>query len=72
MLEIGRLDRHLLSHITSSKMRQPRRVLPSRASGFVHRRKSALGQGTKSLRDKPPTGAASAIEIVDSGRGVLP
>ena len=38
MLGIGCPDRHALPRITSSKMRRPRRVLPSRASGFVLRR----------------------------------
>ena len=38
MLGIGCPDRHALPRITLSKMRRPRRVLPSRASGFVHRR----------------------------------
>jgi hypothetical protein len=38
MLGIGCLDRHLLLHVTSKKLRQPRRLLPSRASGFVLRR----------------------------------
>jgi hypothetical protein len=37
MLGIGCPDRHALPRITLSKMRRPRRVLPSRASGFVHR-----------------------------------
>src|SRR6516165_7562610 len=37
MLGIGCPDRHALPRITLSKMRRPRRVLPSRASGFVLR-----------------------------------
>jgi hypothetical protein len=49
MLGIGFPDRHALPRITSSKMRRPRRVLPSRASGFVLRRKrvapTRVGEG---------------------------
>jgi hypothetical protein len=37
MLGIGCPDRHALPRIMLSKMRRPRRVLPSRASGFVRR-----------------------------------
>jgi hypothetical protein len=37
MLGIRCPDRHALLRITSSKLRRPRRVFPSRASGFVHR-----------------------------------
>ena len=40
MLGIGCPDRHALPRLTLSKMRRPRRVLPSRASGFVHRPKA--------------------------------
>jgi hypothetical protein len=40
MLGIGCPDRHALPRITSSKMRRPRRGLPSRASGFVLRPKA--------------------------------
>ncbi len=40
MLGIGCPDRHALLRITSSNLRRPRRVLPSRASGFVLRRNS--------------------------------
>jgi hypothetical protein len=40
MLGIGCPDRHALPRITLSKMRRPRRVLPSRASGFVLRPKA--------------------------------
>jgi len=43
MLGISCPDRHALLRITSSKLRQPRRVLPSRASGFVLRRDLAIG-----------------------------
>ena len=43
MLGVGCPDRHALPHITSSKMHRPRRVLPSRASGFVLRPKADLG-----------------------------
>src|SRR6266404_9060698 len=42
MLGIGRPGRHALPRITSSKMRRPRRVLPSRASGFVLRREGVI------------------------------
>ena len=42
MLGIGCPDRHALPRITLSKMRRPRRVLPSRASGFVLRPKAAI------------------------------
>ena len=52
MLGIGCPDRHALLRITSSKLRRPRRVLPSRASGFVHRRNLAVrgrsGEGRES------------------------
>ena len=42
MLGIGCPDRHPLPRFTSSKLRR-RRVLPSRASGFVQRRVSPIG-----------------------------
>jgi hypothetical protein len=47
MLGIGCPDRHALPRITLSKMRQPRRVLPSRASGFVHRRRGDTDCGDR-------------------------
>ena len=42
MLGIGFPDRHALPRITSSKLPRLRSVLPSRASGFVHRRVSPI------------------------------
>jgi hypothetical protein len=42
MLGIRYPDRHALLRITSSKLRRPRRLLPSRASGFVLRRVSPV------------------------------
>ena len=42
MLGIGCLDRHALPRINLIEMRRPRRVLPSRASGFVRRRYRAV------------------------------
>src|ERR1700674_4966294 len=54
MLGIGCPDRHALSRITSSKLRQPRRVLPSRASGFVHRRRGAIRGGVEEGRHLTP------------------
>src|SRR5882757_5260808 len=38
MLGIGRPDRHALPRVNLVDIRRPRRVLPSRASGFVLRR----------------------------------
>src|SRR6266536_5559786 len=59
MLGIGRPDRHALPPITPSKLRRPRRVLPSRASGFVHRVDSAAGPGVRegrlSMLSGPPS-----------------
>jgi hypothetical protein len=43
-------DRHALLRFTSSKLRRPRRLLPSRASGFVLRMQPAL-LPHKSLED---------------------
>ena len=54
MLGIRCPGRHALLRITSSKLRRPRRVLPSRASGFVLRRNRAvsvsIGEGPESTQ----------------------
>src|SRR6266567_6824825 len=56
MLGIGRPDRHALPPITPSKLRRPRRVLPSRASGFVHRRVSVVAAQRQGRRELPHPG----------------
>ena len=57
MLGIRCPHRHALPRITSSKMRRPRRVLPSRASGFVLRRNLVVrarpGEGRVSTPFRP-------------------
>ena len=61
MLGIGRPDRHALPRITSSKMRQPRRVLPSRASGFVLRRDAADGNPSRNGSVRVEIGPSSML-----------
>src|SRR5882762_686449 len=45
MLGIGRPDRHALPRVNLVDIRRPRRVLPSRASGFVLRREGVMELG---------------------------
>jgi hypothetical protein len=56
MLGIGCPDRHVLPRIMLSKMRRPRRVLPSRASGFVLRPKAVTRAATWLRALLPRTG----------------
>src|SRR6266481_2558939 len=54
MLGIGRPDRHALPRVNLVDIRRPRRVLPSRASGFVLRRVAPVagrpGEGPFTIR----------------------
>jgi len=77
MLGIGCPDRHALPRITLSKMRRPRRVLPSRASGFVLRREGVIRHSGGRAARSPPVArfasrccpaAASMIRISNSSR----
>jgi len=58
MLGIGCPDRHALPHITLSKMRRPRRVLPSRASGFTLRLTGMVLAGRLSFSSGKASAAA--------------
>jgi hypothetical protein len=56
MLAIGRPDSHALPHITSSKMRPPRCVLPpARAGSFFHPFRTLDGPGGRRLMVGQPS-----------------
>jgi len=61
MFGIGCPDRHALPRITLSKMRRPRRVLPSRASGFVLRRDLAVCHGIGEGLQSTPSGLPARV-----------
>src|SRR5882757_6536246 len=60
MLGIGRPDRHALPRVNLVDIRRPRRVLPSRASGFVLRRYPAVGSSDLESRN-PCRGAVAGL-----------
>jgi len=66
MLGIGCPDRHALQHITSPKLRRPRRLLPSRERV----RSSAHPRHCRTLRRRSPNRAHSGHSALWAGTGL--